>query len=884
MVLSYTNHALDQFLEDLLQAEIPSSSIVRIGSKAKCTPKTAPLLLSEQKGQHRRSREAWDVINKYKDIASESGMKLQAALATFLSSSIKWADFEEYLEFSEDGQPFLEALRVSTDKSNGGWEQAGKQGKKVGLDYLYKRWIKGDGPGIFAKVLSESARAIWDMPRAVRIETCQKWLKALMEEDLQGIQDLSTHFNDVQSKIDAQFNEANAQLLTQKQVIGCTTTAAAKYAHLIRAAKPDVILVEEAGEILESHILTALASTVKQLVLIGDHKQLRPKINNYALSVERGDGFDLNCSLFERLINQGARHVTLQKQHRMAPEISVFARELTYPDLLDGPKTSGRPQIHGLQDRVVFLNHGRQEDSDKQLRDRRDPGMKESKKNIFEAEMVLRCVKYLGQQGYSSEQIVVLTPYLGQLRVLQDLFRKNNHDLTISEMDKAELIRAGLISEAAAKLDKKPLRISTIGLPFHLPIVLTPLANHSEDNYQGEESDIVVASLTRSNESGDIGFMSAPERLNVLITRARNCLILIGNMDTFMRSKKGKPTWHPLFDLLKDKGHIYDGLPVKCGKHLERTALLKEPMDFDKICPDGGCTELWYAAPDLSFLLVNLPFPSRFPIPCSTSIAERLADTSSDAPLKCGMHKCTSRCHRIVDHSRTECNQLIQKICDRQHKIKVRCSKRNDGCHKCIQEDKEMERQIKRDLQLEEDRRRREEEYMRELQQIQDELVHQRRINKYQAEEEQRKQALEQHQADLVALKNAEVKLRQQNELKAKMESKKAEKLKKTQKQDQKTAPPSPSTQPDCLSGAQAEWDFMKENEGAQSKPLDQLMEMIGLEDVKQEFLSIKSKVDTALRQGISLASERFSCSMLGNPGTGQCFECLRLFGSTSLS
>jgi hypothetical protein len=46
-------------------------------------------------------------------------------------------------------------------------------------------------------------------------------------------------------------------------------------------------------------------------------------------------------------------------------------------------------------------------------------------------------------------------------------------------------------------------------------------------------------------------------------------------------------------------------------------------------------------------------------------------------------------------------------------------------------------------------------------------------------------------------------------------------------------------------------------------------MQMIGLEKVKEEFLAVKSKVDTALRQGVSMASERFSCSMLGNPGTG---------------
>lgn len=103
----------------------------------------------------------------------------------------------------------------------------------------------------------------------------------------------------------------------------------------------------------------------------------------------------------------------------------------------------------------------------------------------------------------------------------------------------------------------------------------------------------MIASLTRSNESGDIGFMSAPERLNVLITRARNCIVLIGNMATFMRSKKGTTTWKPFFEVLNKHGHLYDGLPVKCEKHPETTALLSEPMDFDKLCPDGGCTEPW---------------------------------------------------------------------------------------------------------------------------------------------------------------------------------------------------------------------------------------------------------------------------------------------------
>lgn len=210
-------------------------------------------------------------------------------------------------------------------------------------------------------------------------------------------------------------------------------------------------------------------------------------------------------------------------------------------------------------------------------------------------------------------------------------------------------------------------------------------------------------------------------------------------------------------------------------------------------------------------------------------------------------------------------------MCERQHKTKVRCGKQKDGCHKCIQEDKEVERRIKRDLQLEEDRRQREENYTRQLQEIQDEVEHQRRVNKYEVDEELRKQTLEQHRAELDALKDAEERLRLQNKLKKQAAAKAAEKAQAKASTGAKgPATSAPSKDADLASGPEEEWQFSKQYEGAQSKPLDDLMEMIGLERVKQEFLTVKSKVDTALRQGISMVSERFSCSMLGNPGTGR--------------
>jgi hypothetical protein len=66
------------------------------------------------------------------------------------------------------------------------------------------------------------------------------------------------------------------------------------------------------------------------------------------------------------------------------------------------------------------------------------------------------------------------------------------------------------------------------------------------------------------------------------------------------------------------------------------------------------------------------------------------------------------------------------------------------------------------------------------------------------------------------------------------------------------------------------DWEFQKEFEGAQNETIDTLMGMIGLSDVKDQFLSIKAKVDIAVRQNIDMKDERFGAALLGNPGTGR--------------
>ena len=147
----------------------------------------------------------------------------------------------------------------------------------------------------------------------------------------------------------------------------------------------------------------------------------------------------------------------------MRPEISDLVKRLMYPSLQDDAKTLDRPHLRGFQSDVVFFNHNYPEVQAKNLADRRDKGSKVSRQNIFEAEMVLKTVRYLAQQGYGTDKQVVLTPYLGQLGLLLKHLRADL-DPVLNDLDSFDLVRAGLIPPGSADIAKKPLKISTIGI------------------------------------------------------------------------------------------------------------------------------------------------------------------------------------------------------------------------------------------------------------------------------------------------------------------------------------------------------------------------------------------------------------------------------------
>ncbi len=267
LVVCYTNHALDQFLEDLLDIGIPIEDMVRLGAQS--TPRTGPMALNKQTRTHRFRRGDYTILDELKADIEIRAASLTGSFKKYHQSTIRNDDLLAHLEFDEPD--FYDAFKVPA--SEDGMNIVGERGRTVDEFYLLQRWRHGQDAGVFMD--SENVKAagdIWKMSPQVRQNHLAEWAEAIMRDEIEELYRVVHAYNCQLDELQRKFHERDAFVLQNKRIIGCTTTAAAKYGVDIQAASPDIILVEEAGEILESHIITALGATAKQLILIGDHK------------------------------------------------------------------------------------------------------------------------------------------------------------------------------------------------------------------------------------------------------------------------------------------------------------------------------------------------------------------------------------------------------------------------------------------------------------------------------------------------------------------------------------------------------------------------------------------------------------------------------------
>jgi len=246
---------------------IPEASMVRLGGKS--TPRTDPLSWQKQQTTFRLGRADWKVIDDLKYELSNLLNRLKAAFTSYGSSNLHHQDILDHLEFEDP--VYYEAFSVPCAAD--GMTQVGRRGRAVGPDYLLNQWTRGWNAGSFKNHPNVSnASHIWEMNPTLRQNQLNHWKQDILKAQVTDIYTVAKCYNECQSKLDRKFDEKLGAILASKRIIGCTTTAAAKYSDDIQAASPEVLLVEEAGEILESHIITAMGENTKQLILIGDHK------------------------------------------------------------------------------------------------------------------------------------------------------------------------------------------------------------------------------------------------------------------------------------------------------------------------------------------------------------------------------------------------------------------------------------------------------------------------------------------------------------------------------------------------------------------------------------------------------------------------------------
>jgi hypothetical protein len=252
----------------------------------------------------------------------------------------------------------------------------------------------------------------------------------------------------------------------------------------------------------------------------------------------------------------------------------------------------------------------------------------------------------------------------------------------------------------------------------------------------------------------------------------------------------------------------------------------------------------------------------------------------SGAMLSCSLHPCPSKCHQLYDHSKMKCEFVIQSICPAGHPRSYRCHEQQPfTCSKCERDKRLAEIKKQKALDLQRKRDAEQLEHAKRLEELDEEIEALRQARQDAQQSQDRQNMIRQKERDLetarartaqvaspLAVSNAQVT--------PTIASKPTALRPETTSSDGETAPipdEIPKNPPEtlALSPSHDEWQRQKMMEGANNEHIDALMDMTGLEMVKEQVLAIKNKIDVTNRQGTSVKDERFHVVLLGNPGTG---------------
>lgn len=319
----------------------------------------------------------------------------------------------------------------------------------------------------------------------------------------------------------------NAELFGEARVIACTLVGSAH--HLLEGMKFGTLFIDEAAQALEAACWIPM-KRASRVILAGDHCQLPPTVKSIA-ALRAG----LGKTLMERIAENKPEVVTLLKiQYRMNDEIMRFSSDWFY-----GGKVESAPQIKyrsvlDYDHPITWIDTSNEEN---QITIEGEDAPEDSASTSSSVSAANQNSDLNFKEQFVGESFGRINKAEAELTLLTlaEYFTKIGKQRVLEER-----IDVGVISPYRAQVQylKKLIKKYEFFKPYRRLISVNTV-----DGFQGQERDVILISLVRSNDEGQIGFLKDLRRMNVAMTRARMKLIILGNKDTMTKHPFYKKLW-----------------------------------------------------------------------------------------------------------------------------------------------------------------------------------------------------------------------------------------------------------------------------------------------------------------------------------------------------
>ena len=319
----------------------------------------------------------------------------------------------------------------------------------------------------------------------------------------------------------------NSELFGEARVIACTLVGSAH--RLLEGMKFGTLFIDEAAQALEAACWIPM-KRASRVILAGDHCQLPPTVKSIA-ALRAG----LGKTLMERIAENKPEVVTLLKiQYRMNDEIMRFSSDWFY-----GGKVESAPQIKyrsvlDYDHPITWIDTSNEEN---QITIEGEDAPEDSASTASSVSAANQNSDLNFKEQFVGESFGRINKAEAELTLLTlaEYFTKIGKQRVLEER-----IDVGIISPYRAQVQylKKLIKKYEFFKPYRRLISVNTV-----DGFQGQERDVILISLVRSNDEGQIGFLKDLRRMNVAMTRARMKLIILGNKDTMTKHPFYKKLW-----------------------------------------------------------------------------------------------------------------------------------------------------------------------------------------------------------------------------------------------------------------------------------------------------------------------------------------------------